>query len=161
MNRLHPYFFATFLLAAPTTTRAEDDFTTIECRKSAAFLAPNDSPDYRKYAPDREVQVVHLALDVTPDFKQRIVAGTATIRFKPIAKPVREIKLDAVDLNVRAVEATEKIQGYQAAADKLTITFAEPNAPDKEITVTISYSAEPAKGLYFRTPEMGYKEGDT
>src|SRR5207245_5489059 len=25
----------------------------------------------------------------------------------------------------------------------------------------VAYDAEPTKGLYFRTPEMGYKEGDT
>jgi hypothetical protein len=38
---------------------------------------------------------VHLALDVTPDFKARSVAGQATIRFKPIARPLEQLKLDA------------------------------------------------------------------
>ena len=31
----------------------------------------------RQYAPDRQFQVHHLALDVTPDFRQRSVSGTA------------------------------------------------------------------------------------
>jgi aminopeptidase N len=146
---------------APGHCRAEGDSETVQCSKSANFLAPLDSPDRLKYAPDREVEVLHLALEVTPDFKQRTVEGTTTLRFKPIAKPVQEIKLDAVDLTIHSVTATEKIQAYQVTTDKLIITFAEPIPPGREASVTIKYFAEPAEGLYFRTPEMGYKPGDT
>jgi aminopeptidase N len=147
------------LLAAGA--RAETESTAIRCVKSATFLAPTDSPDYRKYAPDRSVQMVHLALDITPDFKQRTIVATATLRLKPVVKPVQELKLDAVDLNVRSVTATEKVQAYQATDKQLIVTFAEAIPPDKEVGVTIAYSAEPTRGLYFRTPEMGYKAGDT
>jgi aminopeptidase N len=41
------------------------------------------------------------------------------------------------------------------------VTFAEPIPADKEASVTITYSATPQKGLYFRTPEMGYPAGDS
>jgi len=143
------------------TASAETDETTIECAKSATFLAPIDSPEHRKYAPDREVQVLHLALDISPNFKRRTVSGTATVQFRPTAKPVQDVQLDAVDLNVHSVTATEKIHAYQVTADKVIVTFAEPIASGKETSLTITYDAEPAKGLYFRTPEMGYKEGDT
>jgi aminopeptidase N len=147
----------TFSLAA----FAVEETATLECFKSAHFLAPMDSADHRKYAPDRAVEVLHLTLDVTPDFKQRTVAGKTTIRFKNLVKPTRELKLDAVDLNVQTVTATERIQGYQVTEDQLVITFVEPIAPEKEASVTITHSAEPAQGLYFRTPEMGYKPTDT
>jgi aminopeptidase N len=147
------------LLAAGA--RAETESTAIRCVKSARFLAPVDSPDYRKYAPDRSVQMVHLALDITPDFKQRSIVATAMLRLKPVVKPVQEIKLDAVDLDVRSVTATEKVQAYQVTDKQLIVTFAEPIPPDKEVVITITYSAEPTRGLYFRTPEMGYKLGDT
>ena len=144
-----------------TGARAETESTAIRCVKSASFLAPIDSPDYRKYAPDRTVQTMHLALDITPDFKQRTITATATLRLKAVVKPVQEIALDAVDLNVRSVTATEKIQAYQATDKQVIVTFAEPIPPDKEVVLTIAYSAEPKRGIYFRTPEMGYKEGDT
>ena len=68
------------LLAAGA--RAETESTAIRCVKSATFLAPMDSPDYRKYAPDRSVQMMHLALDITPDFKQRTIVAIATLRLK-------------------------------------------------------------------------------
>ncbi len=152
---------STIVLAFPATAGINETVGTIECVKSAEFLSPIDSADFRKYAPDREVEVLHLALDVTPDFKQRTVAGTAVWKFKPLVKPVDEVKLDAVELAVESVTATEKIQAYQSTQDKLIITFASPIPADKEVTVTIAYHAEPKDGLFFRTPEMGYKPGDT
>jgi aminopeptidase N len=139
---------------------AEED-SSLECLRSIRSLAPGDSPSGRHYAPEREVQVLHLALDVTPDFKQRTVEGKATIKFKPVLKPVRELKLDAVDLKVQTVTATEKIQAHQSTDDQLIITFASDLPPDREASVTVTYDAEPTEGLYFRTPEMGYKDGDT
>src|ERR1043166_7011729 len=72
--------------------------STVTCR--AALAPPPSSPGSapRQYARDREMELLHLALDVTPNFKQRTVSGTATLTFKPIAKSLEEIKLDAVDL---------------------------------------------------------------
>src|ERR1043166_3381157 len=119
-----------------------------------------DSPDYRKYAPDREIDIEHLTLDVIPDFKQRTVSGSATWKFKPIAKPFAELKLDAVDLSVASVSSTEKVLGYQVTEDKVIVTFAEAIPTGKEASVTVNYNAQPEKGLYFRTPELGFKPED-
>ncbi|MBM3892270.1 MAG: M1 family metallopeptidase, partial [Verrucomicrobia bacterium] len=127
----------------------------------ALVAPPPDAVGAPQYAPDRKVDILHLALDVTPDFKKRTVAGRATITFKPIAKPLDELRLDAVDLTVREVTATAKIVAWQATEKEIVVTFEKPVAPDAETKVTIRYSAEPVKGLYFRTPEMGYRAGDT
>src|SRR6266850_5361657 len=102
----------------PSVVRAEGEAVSLECRKSSTFLAPIDSPDYRKYAPDRKVEVLHLALDVTPDFKKRTVEGKAVWTFKPIAKPLSEIQLDAVDLSIHEVTSSQKIQAYEATDEK-------------------------------------------
>ena len=160
MNRLLPLLTLVSLISS-VFTRAETEATALECRKSATFLVPLDSPDHRKYAPDREIDILHLALEVTPDFKQRTIAGKATLKFKPIARPFQELKLDAVDLAVESLTATETILGYQVTDKQIVVTFEQPIPPAKEASVTITYRAEPASGLYFRTPEMGYKEGDT
>ncbi len=135
--------------------------TEIECIKSANFFAPIEAVADRNYPPDREVKVSHLALDLTPDFKQRTFEGKETFQFKPNGKPVQELSLDAIDLTILSVTSTEEIQGWQATTNKLIITFATPVPMDKEASVTIAYRAQPSKGIYFRTPEMGYKEGDT
>ena len=128
------------------------------CRQGV--FAAGDSADARKYAPSREIDILHLALDVTPDFKERTVAGKVTLRFKPVAKPFQELRLDGVDLTVFSVASTEKIMGWQATDQNVIVTFEQPIAVDKEASVTIAYRAEPKQGLYFRTPEMGYKPQD-
>ena len=141
--------------------RAEESVDEIQCRKSAAFLTAPDSSDYRKYAPSRQINILHVALDVTPDFTNRTVAGKTTITFKPIAKPLEELSLDAVDLAVSSVTSSEAILDYQVTDEKIIVTFAQPVPADKEAWVTIEHRAEPKEGMYFRTPEMGYKAGDT
>src|SRR5438309_1982810 len=146
MNRFFSLLLLPMLIGR---AHAENDSTAIQCIKSAAFLAPLDSPDSRKYAPDRDFQILHLLIDVIPDFKQRTIEGKTTIRFKPLVQPAHELKLDAVELNIHSVEASEKIQGFQVSGEKLVVTFTQPLQPEKEVTVTIAYSAEPKKGLYF------------
>src|SRR5438552_386677 len=156
-NLFVPVALVSFL--AGTVLRAESEL--LECGQARAWLAAAaDSPDYLKYAPSREIDILHLALDVTPDFKARSISGQATLRFKPIAKPFAELKLDGVDLAVSAVVSTESILGWQATEKNVIVTFAEPISPDKETSVTITYRAEPKQGLYFRTPEMGYPATD-
>ncbi|HWH72469.1 MAG TPA: M1 family metallopeptidase, partial [Candidatus Sulfotelmatobacter sp.] len=140
---------------------AAAEYSELHCAKAARFLVPTEASDTRKYAPDREVQVLHLALDVTPDFQHRSIEGKATLRFKPLSQPVQELKLDAVDLQIRSVTASAKVQAYQVTEEQVIVTFAEPLPPGQETAVTIVYSAEPSQGLYFRTPEMGYRAGDT
>jgi aminopeptidase N len=114
-----------------------------------------------QYAPDRKADILHITIDVTPDFKTRTVAGTTTIKFKPIAKPLTELRLDAIDLDVSSVTSSAQIEGYSVTDEAIIITFDPSIEPGVEATIKLSYEAEPKQGLYFRTPEMGYREGDT
>ena len=58
-------FLATILFCTGISGVA---FEQVQCGRGHAMLAPADSSAYRKYAPDREFDLLHLALDVTPDF---------------------------------------------------------------------------------------------
>lgn len=128
---------------------------------AAACRAAELAPSPRQSAPPRQVDVVHLALDLTPGFGQRTVEGQATLRFKALAKPVAELRLDAVNLTVHSVTATVPLLGWQAADEQVILTFTRPIGPDTEVSVTIAYRAAPRRGLYFRTPELGYAAQDT
>jgi aminopeptidase N len=149
------------LLVAVLVIPGKAETEEIRCTKSATFLAPTDSLVSRKYAPDYQVKMMHLALDVTPDFRTKTVEGKATLTFRTLLEPVQELKLDALTLRVKSLTGTEKVQGYQATDEHVVVTFAQPVPASKEVSITIVYSAEPKRGLYFRTPEMGYKSGDT
>lgn len=127
----------------------------------SALAAGDESSAPPQYSPSREVDILHLALDITPDFSRRSIAGTAVIRFKPIARALAELGLDAEAMTIESVTATEPIRSWHYDDHRLRVTFDNGIAPDREATVTIRYRTEPTHGLYFRTPEMGYKAEDT
>ena len=148
------------ILLTPLAAHESGQLTCRYC-EAAARAAAASPAEHRKYARDREIDVLHLKLDVTPDFEKRTVSGTAMLRFRPITKPIREITLDAIRLDVEDITSTAKIESHQNTDEAIIITFEEPIAPDAETEVVIRYSAQPkSKGLYFRTEAMGYPKGD-
>lgn len=120
----------------------------------------NGSGNLRQYAPDRRIDVSHLKLELDPDFATRSIAGVATISFSPIAKPLTEMRLDAVDLDIAEVTATTAIKDWHVALEHLAIEFEKPIPVGVETRVTVTYQVEPKEGLYFRTAAMGYPDGD-
>ncbi len=145
--QLHPALAETF---------AENHI--LSCRHCAlATPAPRpDSPAYRKYAPDRKVDILHLKLDVTPDFKKRTIQGNVVLRFKPIATPLTELRLDAVELDILGTGSSETGFRHHLTDSEIIFTFNPPVPVGKEANVSVDYKAEPRRGLYFRTKEMGY-----
>ncbi len=157
--RIHHLILAVALLTQEAAADSSD------CRICDKHLMPQPLKliPGRKYARDRRADILHVKLDVTPNFAKRTISGTATLRFKPIALPLEKLELDAVDLQIASITAEgAQVAEHQVTEDKLIITFSKPIEPDAEATVTVTYSAvQPDHGLYFRTPEMGYKAGDT
>lgn len=147
------------LLATPWVG-AETGALANQCRFCSTHSEPApaavESSKYKKYTPDRLVEIQHLALDITPDFQKRTIKGRVEIRFKAIAKPLSELRLNAVDLSVLKAESSEAGFKHQATTDEIICAFSPSILPGKEASVLFEYSAEPVKGLYFRTREMGY-----
>jgi aminopeptidase N len=153
---------AVVALQLPTSppAHANEAMTKFVCARGHVHFFENAIPGQQNFAPDRLVDTLHLALDVTPNFAEQTIAATATITFKPIAAPLRELTLNAVDLNIASIESDHAIQAWQATLDKVVITFKKQIKVGKNSRVTIRYTAEPKQGLYFRTEAMGYPKGD-
>ena len=136
--------------------QAESGTAAHSCRFCSAPASRPDLPGYRKYAPDRRVDILHLRLDLTPDFKKRSIRGTVQLRFQPIATPLTELRLDAVELDILATTSSQAGFRHEVTGTELVFTFDPPIPPSQEASVHIDYRAEPRRGLYFRTREMGY-----
>src|ERR1041385_7664286 len=91
-----------YCLAALSLFAEESELICAGARTLAAPATP-DSPEYRKYAPDRKVDILNVLIDITPDFTNETISATATLTFKPIAKPLREWVLDAEELEIASV----------------------------------------------------------
>jgi aminopeptidase N len=158
------------LLRSPEVAAVEHEHVCRYCQRvhgeslaaSSAYPHGAHQPGTRKYAPERVADVLHIKLDVTPDFDNRTVSGTATIRFKPIAKPLTKLSLDGVNLNIKSVNPSHAMrESFSYDGKKLTVVFKQPIPVGEEATLAIDYSAEPKLGLFFRTAAMGYPESDT
>lgn len=153
-------FLLVCLIAAALVRPSGADETSRTAHASPLAGARSEGEAGRKYAPDREVDIIHLKLDITPDFDGRTLEGTAFLTFTPVSRPVDRLVLDAVDLEIHSVEGTPNVRGVYVGPETLELTFDEPLQPGEEGSVSIVYSAEPQKGLYFRMPELGYLPGD-
>jgi aminopeptidase N len=151
---------ASFLATVSISVSAEEQATICRYCEHAQQAAPS-SDGTNHYAPDRVVDVLHIKLDVTPNFVDESVSVNATLKFVPLMKPLEELRLDAVELDVKSVKGSSMIVDYAASAEDVTILFDPPIPPGAESSVEIEYTAHPTKGLYFRTPNMGYPATDT
>ncbi len=150
------------LLFLQLATASAKEEIICRCGQHHALPAPIGEKLGRKYARDRHVDLQHLQLDVTPDFEARTVRGTAVLIFHPIAKPLSRLELDAVGLDIEKVTAQgATLAGHEVTDEKLVLNFKDPIPAEVQASVSITYRAQPERGLYFRTPAMGYKPGDT
>lgn len=126
-------------------------------------LAPGKpgDPSFRKYAPHRHADYKHLKLEITPDFEDNSLNGTATIDLVPIGFPMKKLSLNAVDLDVSSVKANKEVEGWHNSEKTIDIVFKQPIPVGKKLQVVIKYFARPEDGLFFRTPSLGYSEQDT
>ena len=103
----------------------------------------------RQFAPEATADILHTRLDLrVEDLAVPEIAGTATIRFRPVLGPLNELALDATGLAVTKVTRGEREAKFQLAGNRLTITLNPAASGDDE--VCISYSAhDPAPGMIF------------
>lgn len=157
--------FVASLLVAAAEAFARERVEECVCRYCAAYREAAEegakAPAVRKYAPDRLVDIQHIKIDVTPNFKERTLRGVTTLTFAPISRPVKELTLNAISLAVSEVESSSPLEDYSSNDETLTLVFQEPLSVGEEVKVVVTYQAEPKQGLYFRTAELGYPAEDT
>lgn len=121
------------------------------------FSLPGDEP---RYAPDRKADVRHVDLDVTLDFDAQRVSGVATISFEALFEEVREITLDAAELEIEAATMVGKKTPlhYWSEGEKLHVALDHVYHHGEAFGVAVRYSAHPRTGLVFVKPEPGNPE---
>jgi len=106
----------------------------------------------------RTVDITHIRLDFDVSLKQKQIAGTATLDFKPL-RTVEQLELDAVGHETQSVERVSssgehrKDVRFQNTGQQLVITFSEPLERDSKQRIVIRYRVrEPRSGLHFFGP---------
>lgn len=156
--------FSLFLGVFCSTSASAEEYRVCrfcgDMHDAAGMFGVDLEGDGRRYAPIRQVDVLHIKLDVTPDFKARTIDCVTTIKFKPLREPLRTLKLDAIDITIDSVKGSAEISDFASSKKDLTIAFSEPIPVGEEAFVEIAHHSQPTGGFYFRTPEMGYPAED-
>lgn len=119
-----------------------------------SFELPGAKPHY---TPDRPGQVEHIFLDINLDVTKQSYHGTCTITLKPIRDSLRSLSLDAVNLNIEAVEVDAQSQKFDYDGERLFVHLDSPTQADKLINISIEYSCTtPQRGIYFIKPDKHY-----
>lgn len=134
--------------------------------------------------PRRTCELQHLALTVAIDEPRRSVRGSArlTLRAFPAEGGLREVALDAAELDVTAVRllaapragarrgarvasaakpsvaARGKSLTFATEPQHLRVTLDRAYAAGETFTIEVTYSAAPRKGLFFIQPDAQYPQ---
>jgi aminopeptidase N len=111
------------------------------------------------YGPDKVVAVEHIDLDITPDFEAETLDGICTTTVRALDEDVDLLVLDAVDMDVSAVERDGKPQPFALRGSKLQIEFSPPLRAGERATFTAKYRvSRPRQGLFFVKPTSAHPE---
>lgn len=131
---------------------------------------PNTLPVYQA-SHQRKIDILHTELDLSFDWENEEVIGTALITFSPYFKPVRKIVLDAKNFDIKSVKREENGQEltYDYDGQQISIELQETRYKSDKITVEIEYVAHPSRtggsaaitgdnGLFFINPDGGQEK---
>ena len=111
------------------------------------------------FAPDTPLQPMHLMLELFFDWEEERVWGSTTYDLKVKGQDVREIVLDAANLEIDKVVMGRRALGFENTGDKLIISLDKALKNDAAIKIKISHSVtRPPAGIYFTKPDEAYPD---
>jgi len=117
-----------------------------------SFRLPESKPHY---APPKEFRTLHRKIELSVDFQKKSVSGFCTLDIEPIRHDLREVHIDACELDITSCAVNgEKVDfGYDNAV--LTVPLPERGVHH---SIRVEYSASPKEGLYFTSPDTEHPE---
>ncbi len=111
------------------------------------FELPGAEP---RYGPDKVVDVEHIDLHVTPNIERAVLEVRCTTTVRALDEPVESLELDAVDLDVRAVERDGRTLAWRHRDERLEIRLDPPLSPGEETSFVVTYRVDhPRHGVFF------------
>ncbi len=118
------------------------------------FNIPGDKPVWGR---DRPLTVDHQRLEFAFNIPRGLVRGKATTTFRPRNDGLREAVFDAIELDVASVtDAAGRALKFTAGDGKLRVDLARARSASTAITIVVTYSCTPRRGLYFNHAEPAY-----
>ena len=123
------------------------------------FAFPGTRP---RYAPDRVVDIQHIALVLDVDPTKRTVAGTATLRARAIAPgtSVGRARCGRARRSTRSPRTASR-RRFATTARSCASSCPRRSPPAPSSRSRSTYRGAPRRGLYFIAPDDGYPDKPT
>jgi len=97
----------------------------------------------------RPYRVTHYDVRLTPDLAAKQLSGEVTIRLTSHIERLDVVELDAGDMQIVSVKEGQQGRYFERKDKTVIVVLATPAYENQERTLTIRYTAGPAKGLVF------------
>jgi len=125
------------------------------CNTASADTLSNRT-DHHSFSNPQQMVVRHVALDLTVDFDQRVLHGSASLDIERLQNEADTLMLDTRDLNIEASYCGDTTVPFSLGEkDQHLGTPLSIELPDDCSTVKVVYSTSPeASGLQWLTPQQ-------
>jgi leukotriene-A4 hydrolase len=112
--------------------------------------------DYHSFANPESIKVTHLNLDLTVDFTEKVLVGSAQLDFQKVDLNATQLILDTRDLTINSVTAMGNTLNFDVASgDSFLGAALTIDVPADVESVLISYQTSPkASGVQWLTPQQ-------
>ena len=101
-------------------------------------------------------KVEHYRIEVAFNMSDNMVTGKTTLKLRPLRQNLKEIIIDAHKFNVKSILYNHKKElSFKAGGDSIAIFISENTGLiyKQPFEITISYSVQPEKGMFFYKPD--------
>lgn len=119
----------------------------------ASVCAAQTRPDFNR---KQTYDVQHYKIATSFDRSKREVIGDTTVTLKPLAANFSMLELDALALSFKNVtlDPAGTDLKFRTEGDKVFVTLDKAYGPADTISVRLTYTARPKKGVYFNAPQI-------
>lgn len=105
--------------------------------------------DYSGRSREHTVDFIDMSLNLSFNTQEKKLFGKVKYSFEPLRKSIDSLVLDAPEIEVEYVRSEEQELKFRSTSKELIIYFNRTLNWEEIYHLEISYSAQPAKGLYF------------
>jgi len=113
-----------------------------------------------KLSRERTMDVLHYRLEISVNEKEQSITGTMTARFVPLHNDFKIAEFDQEGLQFSSASVSGKPLRYFTEGKKVKIALDKSYSFKDTVTLSLSYSAKPKKGLYFVAPDASEKRNE-
>src|SRR5512141_279560 len=113
-------------------------------------------PDSAIVRRSRDYDVLHYRIEVGFNEAERRVLGTTRIRLCPLMAGLDSIVVDAAAFSIDSVLIDGRRAGVAYDSSRLVVRTGRSVGPRDTLTLDITYSCIPSKGLFFVQPDSAH-----